>query len=76
MCRRCCSRDAGAVGVEAVSGGETFRVYGERVVLSAGAIRSPQLLMLSGIGPRDQLEQFGIPVCRKRRAWGRACGTT
>jgi GMC oxidoreductase len=28
-------------------------------VLSAGAIRSPQLLMLSGIGPEDQLQQFG-----------------
>ena len=32
------------------------------MVLSAGAIRSPQLLMLSGIGPKDQLEQFGIPM--------------
>ena len=51
-----------AVGVEAVSGGETFRLYADRVVLSAGAIRSPQLLMLSGIGPKEQLEQFGISV--------------
>jgi choline dehydrogenase len=34
------------------------------VVLSAGAIRSPHLLMLSGIGPEEQLRQFGIPgVC-------------
>jgi choline dehydrogenase len=37
-------------------------VAAERVVLSAGAIRSPQLLMLSGIGSRDHLQQFGIPV--------------
>ena len=51
-----------AVGVEAVSGGETFRLYADRVVLSAGAIRSPQLLMLSGIGPKEQLEHFGISV--------------
>jgi choline dehydrogenase-like flavoprotein len=51
-----------AVGVEAESGGEVFTVEADRVVLSAGAIRSPHLLMLSGIGPKDQLQQFGIPV--------------
>ena len=46
--------------MEAESGGEVFTLEADRVVLSAGAIRSPQLLMLSGIGPKDQLEQFGI----------------
>jgi choline dehydrogenase len=51
-----------AVGVEAESGGKVFRVEADRVVLSAGAIRSPHLFMLSGIGPEDQLEQFGIPT--------------
>ena len=51
-----------AVGVEAESGGEIFTVRADRVVLSAGAIRSPQLLMLSGIGPSDQLKEFGIPL--------------
>ena len=50
-----------AVGVQAECGGETFTLLAERIVLCAGAIRSPQLLMLSGIGPRDQLGQFGIP---------------
>jgi choline dehydrogenase-like flavoprotein len=49
-----------AVGVEAESGGEIFTVQADRVVLSSGAIRSPQLLLLSGIGPKDQLERFGI----------------
>ena len=53
-----------AVGVEAESGGEIFTLSADRVVLSSGAIRSPQLLMLSGIGPADQLNQFGIPVIR------------
>ena len=48
-----------AVGVEAESGGEVFTLEADRVVLSAGAIRSPQLLMLSGIGPKDDLEQVG-----------------
>jgi choline dehydrogenase len=53
-----------AVGVEAESGGKVFNVAADRVVLSAGAIRSSHLLMLSGIGSEDHLRQFGIPtVC-------------
>jgi len=32
------------------------------VVLSGGAFNTPQLLMLSGVGPREELERFGIPV--------------
>lgn len=51
-----------AVGVEAESGGEVFTIEAERVVLSSGAIRSPQMLMLSGIGPKEHLQQFNIPV--------------
>ena len=49
-------------GVEAESGGEVFTVEGDRVVLSAGALKSPHLLMLSGVGPQDQLEEHGVPV--------------
>ena len=49
-----------AIGVEAESGGESFQVRADRVVLCAGAIRSPHLLMLSGVGPGDQLREFGI----------------
>jgi choline dehydrogenase-like flavoprotein len=48
--------------VEAESGGEIFTIEAARVVLSAGAIKSPHLLMLSGIGHEDQLQQFGIPT--------------
>ena len=40
-----------ATGVEVVSGEETFVVEANEVILSAGAIGSPQLLMLSGVGP-------------------------
>src|SRR5215475_3549135 len=46
--RKIVLKDFQAVGVEAESGGEVFTVEAARVVLSAGALRSPQLLMLSG----------------------------
>jgi choline dehydrogenase len=62
--RKIVIEDGRAVGVEAESGGQVFRVEADRVVLSTGAIRSPHLLMLSGIGPEEQLQQFGIPVVR------------
>ena len=51
-----------AYGLEAESGGEPFFVEADKIILSCGAIRSPQLLMLSGIGPKDQLEEFEIPL--------------
>jgi choline dehydrogenase-like flavoprotein len=51
-----------ATGVEVESGEERFMVEGEEIILSAGAIASPQLLMLSGVGPARQLRQLGIPV--------------
>ena len=51
-----------AVGVEVESGGETFVVEGGEIILCAGAVASPQLLMLSGVGPADQLGAQGIPV--------------
>jgi choline dehydrogenase len=52
-----------AVGIEVVSGRTKLVKRAEReVVLCAGALRSPQLLLLSGIGPPAGLRQHGIPV--------------
>lgn len=48
-----------AVGVECAGGGE---LTADRVVVSAGAIGSAHLLMLSGIGPAAQLSAAGVPV--------------
>ena len=61
-----------AIGVEAQSGGQVFTIQADRVVLCAGALRSPQLLMLSGIGPRDMLQQFGVPVLHELPGVGRS----
>ena len=60
--RRVVIEDGKITGVEAESGGEIFTVQGDRVVLCAGALKSPHILMLSGIGPREQLEQNNVPV--------------
>lgn len=52
-----------AVGVAYVQDGREHTLRAEReVVLSAGALQSPQLLMLSGIGPAEHLRQHGIEV--------------
>ncbi|KAK7709569.1 hypothetical protein SLS57_008624 [Botryosphaeria dothidea] len=54
-----------ASGVEIDMGGFPFTLTANKeVVLSAGAFQSPQLLMVSGIGPNDTLERFGIPVVK------------
>ena len=53
-----------ASGIDVESGGERFTIDAEQVILSAGAIGSPQLLMLSGIGPADHLRSLGIPVIK------------
>ncbi|MCV7343854.1 mycofactocin dehydrogenase MftG [Mycolicibacterium rhodesiae] len=62
-----------AVGVEVVGPNGPAVLESQRVVLSAGAISSAQLLMLSGIGPAAALHRLGISVAADlpvgRRTW-------
>ncbi|XP_076624422.1 uncharacterized protein LOC143343416 [Colletes latitarsis] len=61
-----------AYGVQFRVEGRLFEVKANReVILSAGSLQSPQLLMLSGIGPRDHLTEMGIPVVHDSPGVGR-----
>ncbi len=51
-----------ATQVEFERHGQRVTVEGEEIILSAGAIGSPQLLMLSGIGPAAHLHEIGVPL--------------
>lgn len=52
-----------ARGVEIVKNGVCETIWAEReIILCGGTVNSPQLLMLSGIGPPDHLSRLGIPV--------------
>ncbi|WP_063771659.1 GMC family oxidoreductase [Cupriavidus necator] len=60
-----------AAGVRYVVDGQPHEAHAREVILSGGAINSPQLLMLSGIGPAEQLRSFGIEVKHALRGVGR-----
>lgn len=52
-----------AMGVQFIKHGALRRFYSKKeVIVSAGSLNSPKLLMLSGIGPKNHLENLNIPV--------------
>jgi choline dehydrogenase len=51
-----------AVGVEVVRSGKVEQFYADETVLCAGAIGTPQIMMLSGIGPESHLREVGLHV--------------
>ncbi|KAH6715052.1 GMC oxidoreductase [Leptodontidium sp. MPI-SDFR-AT-0119] len=60
-----------ATGVSVKSNGLTYTIKARKeVILSAGAFQSPQLLMLSGIGPAAALQKFGIQVLSSLKGVG------
>lgn len=52
-----------ATGVVVDSAGLSYTISANKeVIVSAGAFQSPQLLMVSGVGPKDTLDKYNIPV--------------
>ncbi len=50
-----------AIGVEFVHQGRLKKVYANKeVILSAGAVGTPQILMLSGVGPKQHLQDMNV----------------
>ena len=60
-----------AVGILAQRGSEKIELHAGDIVLSAGAVKSPHILMLSGIGPVGELRSFDIPVLHESPHVGR-----
>ena len=57
------NRNKRAIGVKYLRRGQEYGVRVKKeIIVSGGAINSPQLLMLSGIGPQDDLRKLGIPL--------------
>ena len=60
-----------AIGIEVKIKNKIQKIYSSKeVILSSGAINSPQLLMLSGIGPEKQLKENGIKVLKNLEGVG------
>ena len=51
-----------AIGIEFLKEGKCLRAFANKKLIISGGINSPQLLMLSGIGPAEQLRAAGIPI--------------
>ncbi|MBY4677452.1 choline dehydrogenase [Marinobacterium arenosum] len=63
LCRRILLEDGRAVGIEYERNGKVSQLKAnQEVILAAGAIGSPQLLQLSGIGPAEVLQQAGVEL--------------
>ncbi|KAJ3533411.1 hypothetical protein NM208_g8004 [Fusarium decemcellulare] len=65
------NKRATGVKVQGVTGITQFTLNARNeVIVSAGAFQSPQLLMVSGVGPRNELEKFDIPIIAERPGVG------
>lgn len=71
LVRRIVFEGAKAVGIEVETTGIRSVVDGSEIVVSAGAVKTPHLLLVSGIGARADLDTYGIPVVSDRPGVGR-----
>lgn len=54
-----------AIGLDYITSNKEIKtVYGKNIILSAGVIETPKLLMLSGIGPEEHLKKLEIPLIK------------
>ena len=61
--KRVLFRDKRAIGVNVSNKKENFNIFADKeVILTAGSIHSPQLLQVSGVGPKNLLHQLGIDI--------------
>ena len=60
-----------AVGVSYFKNGKSFTVFADKeVILSAGALNSPQILLRSGVGPADEIKPHGLEMVHELRGVG------
>ncbi|MEQ9363881.1 MAG: choline dehydrogenase [Leptospirales bacterium] len=59
-----------AIGVEYIKGGRKHQVFGNEIILCAGAFNSPQLLQLSGVGDAGHLRKVGVDVVHDLKGVG------
>lgn len=62
VARRVLVKNGKATGVEIERFGRVCEIFGDRVVVSAGAIATPGILLRSGIGPRDEVARLGAEL--------------
>lgn len=66
MARQIMFNGTTANGVTVTTGNRNYTISAKKeVILSAGTFQSPQLLMVSGVGPKETLEQYDIPVVKE-----------
>jgi choline dehydrogenase len=70
LTRRLIVENGAVTGVEVETDGEVEILRAKLVVLSAGALQRPAVLMRSGVGPRDELARHGIDLLRDVPAVG------
>jgi 5-(hydroxymethyl)furfural/furfural oxidase len=62
--------DNKAIGVQVVRGGQIESLFGDTIIISSGALHTPKLLMLSGVGPAGHLRKHGIHIIADRPGVG------